>query len=57
MYWSVRADGEELQDVVWSYPSPIPEAPKIENLLAFYNEKVDLVIDGVLQERPVTKWS
>ena len=57
VYWSVRDGGEVLQDVVWSYPSPIPEAPKIENLLAFYNEKVDLVIDGVPQERPVTKWS
>jgi uncharacterized protein (DUF427 family) len=57
VYWSVR-DGDELhQDLVWSYPAPIPEAPKIENLLAFFNEKVDITVDGVRQERPVTKWS
>jgi hypothetical protein len=31
--------------------------PKIENLLCFYNEKVDLYVDGVLQERPVSPFS
>ena len=53
----MRAGGELRPDLVWSYPSPIPEAPKIENLLAFYNEKVDITVDGALQARPVTKWS
>ena len=57
VYWSVRAGGDVHQDIVWSYPAPIPEAPKIENLLAFFSEKVDIVVDGVLQERPVTPWS
>jgi uncharacterized protein (DUF427 family) len=57
VYWSVRAGDELLEDIVWSYPAPIPEAPKIENLLAFYNEKTDITVDGVLQERPATKWS
>ncbi len=45
------------KDFVWSYPRPIPEIPKIENLLCFYNEKVDLYVDGVLQERPVSPFS
>lgn len=57
VYWSVRAGGEVVQDIVWSYPAPIPEAPKIENLLAFYNEKTDITVDGIAQERPATKWS
>ncbi|MGA2830295.1 MAG: DUF427 domain-containing protein [Streptosporangiaceae bacterium] len=57
VYWSVRAGGEVHQDIVWSYPAPIPEAPKIENLLAFFNEKADITVDGIPQERPVTKWS
>jgi uncharacterized protein (DUF427 family) len=57
VYWSVRDGDELLGDIVWSYPAPIPEAPKIENLLAFYNEKTDITVDGVLQERPATKWS
>jgi uncharacterized protein (DUF427 family) len=56
-YWSVEVAGARLDDVVWGYPAPIPEAPKIENLVAFFNEKVDILVDGVLQERPVTPWS
>lgn len=57
VYWSIEAGGTRLEDTVWSYPAPIPEAPKIENLLAFFNEKLDIVVDGVPQERPVTPWS
>jgi uncharacterized protein (DUF427 family) len=57
VYWSVRAGDALHEDIVWSYPAPIAEAPKIENLVAFYNEKADIVVDGVPQERPVTKWS
>jgi uncharacterized protein (DUF427 family) len=56
-YWSVDAGGTQLDDVAWGYPAPIPEASKIENLLAFYNERVDILVDGVLQERPATPWS
>lgn len=56
-YWSVRHGGTLIPDLVWSYPSPIPECPKIENLLCFFNEKVDLFVDGELQQRPVTDWS
>jgi uncharacterized protein (DUF427 family) len=57
-YWSVDVDGKEFKDIVWSYPSPIPECPKIENLLCFYDEKVDAVyVDGELQTRPITPWS
>jgi choline dehydrogenase-like flavoprotein len=36
---------------------PFPEAQKIAGLMAFYNERVDLYVDGVLQERPSTKFS
>jgi hypothetical protein len=43
--------------VVWSYPDPIPENPKVRDLLCFFNERVDLVVDGNLLERPLTPWS
>jgi len=57
-YWSVTVKGKEFTDIVWGYPAPIPECPKIENLLCFYDEKVDAVyVDGELQPRPVTPWS
>lgn len=56
-YWSVRAGGSDHQDLVWSYPDPIDEQPRLAGLLSFYNEHVDLVIDGVRVPRPKTPWS
>ncbi len=56
-YYSVKANGQVLNDLVWYYPEPIPEQPKLKGLLAFYNEKVDISVDGELQERPQTHWS
>jgi uncharacterized protein (DUF427 family) len=35
--------------VAWSYRTPLPESQKIAGLIAFYTEKVDLYVDGVLQ--------
>jgi uncharacterized protein (DUF427 family) len=56
-YWSVRAGDRVHADLAWSYRTPLPESQKIAGLVAFYNEKVDLYVDGVLQERPHTKFS
>ena len=56
-YWSVEAGGERVEDLIWHYPEPIPEAAKIKGLLAFFNERVDLEVDGEKQERPQTQWS
>jgi uncharacterized protein (DUF427 family) len=55
-YWSLAVGDELLEDVIWSYPTPLPEAAKIAGLASFYNERVDIVVDGVLQERPVTQF-
>ena len=56
-YWSVETGSERAEDLVWYYPEPIPEAAKIKGHLAFFNEKVDLEVDGEKQERPQTQWS
>jgi uncharacterized protein (DUF427 family) len=56
-YWSVESGGKVLEDLAWSYPQPIPECPKIENLVSFFNEKVDIYVDGELKPRPKTHWS
>jgi uncharacterized protein (DUF427 family) len=47
-YWTVRAGETEIENGVWSYPDPMRE--EIAGLLCFYNEKVDLYVDGELQE-------
>jgi uncharacterized protein (DUF427 family) len=56
-YWSVKIGDTVHEDLVWGYPDPIPETPKIKDLLSFYNEKADIFVDGEKQERPVTAWS
>ncbi|NTU78598.1 MAG: DUF427 domain-containing protein [Chloroflexales bacterium] len=56
-YWSATAGGQTVEDLVWSYPDPIRENPKIKGLLCFFNERVDLHVDGELQPRPLTPWS
>ncbi len=55
--WSVRAGETVHADLAWGYPAPLPESQKIAGLIAFYNEKLDIILDGVLQERPTTKFS
>jgi uncharacterized protein (DUF427 family) len=56
-YWSLKVGAKTYPDYVWSYPRPIPEIPKIENLMCFYNEKVEIYVDGDLQERPASPFS
>jgi uncharacterized protein (DUF427 family) len=46
-----------VEDLVWHYDDPLPEAGRIKGLLCFFNERVDLELDGALQERPETPWS
>src|SRR6476659_7284072 len=49
-YWSARIGDKVVRNVVWSYADPIPECPKIKGLRSFFNEKVDLYVDGEAQE-------
>jgi uncharacterized protein (DUF427 family) len=56
-YWSVEIAGHRYEDAVWIYRAPLPESQKIAGLACFYNEKVDLTVDGVLQDRPRTPFS
>jgi uncharacterized protein (DUF427 family) len=57
-YFSVDVPGHGLvPDIAWVYPHPIPQIPTIENHIAFFNEHVDVVVDGVAQPRPITSWS
>ncbi|KAI9057264.1 DUF427-domain-containing protein [Trametes sanguinea] len=54
-YYNVQLpSGELVEDIVWWYRTPQLECAEIKGCAAFYNEKVDIYIDGVLQERPET---
>ena len=41
-------------DLAWAYDFPTRALDPIAGLIAFYNEKVDIVLDGERLERPVT---
>lgn len=56
-YWSARVGDLLVDDIVWSYPEPQHDAERVRDLLCFFNERVDLEVDGELQERPHTQWS
>ncbi len=55
--YSVRIGDKLHKDVVWSYRYPGPESAKVQGLLGFLNEKLDIYEDGKLLPRPNTPWS
>ncbi len=56
-YWSVRAGGTVHKDLAWSYDFPTRQLQPIAGLIAFYNEQVDIIVDGQRLERPRTHFS
>jgi uncharacterized protein (DUF427 family) len=59
-YWSVRTGGEVRdghQDLAWAYDFPTRQLSPIAGLVAFYNEKTDIDVDGVRLPPPRTHFS
>lgn len=56
-YWSARAGDRLLPDLAWTYEEPLHDALPVRGLVAFFTERLDLTVDGVLLPRPVTPWS
>ena len=52
--WSIRAGGTVHRDLAWSYDFPSRQLLPIAGMVAFYNEKVDIFLDGQQLERPET---
>jgi len=48
----VVVDGKTYENLVWYYNHPTHESGAIAKMVCFYNEKVDIILDGELQERP-----
>jgi uncharacterized protein (DUF427 family) len=48
-------DGEP--DIAWTYPEPLREAAEVTGRIAFFDERVDVEVDGRPRRRPVTPWS
>jgi uncharacterized protein (DUF427 family) len=57
-YWSVKLGDRVFDDLVWGYMEPIPECPKIRDLVCFWHEHgADIYVDGELVPAPKTKWA
>ena len=56
-YWHVRVGDTVHEDLAWTYPSPVRESAPIAGLVCFYDEKVDVTVDGERAARPETPFS
>jgi uncharacterized protein (DUF427 family) len=56
-YWSVRIGDVIHRDLAWSYDFPTRQLAPIAGMIAFYNERVDTILDGTLLDRPKTPFS
>ncbi|KAK0702968.1 hypothetical protein B0T26DRAFT_658267, partial [Lasiosphaeria miniovina] len=57
-YYHVKVPAGEntvtVEDAIWYYTYPTVESAQIQNRLCFYNEKVDIWLDGVKEDRQGT---
>jgi uncharacterized protein (DUF427 family) len=56
-YWSAAAGDRVIPDLAWTYQQPLHDAAHVSGLIAFFNERLDITVDGERPERPITPWS
>ena len=44
-------------DIAWTYPDPLHDAAQVRDLICFFDERVDVIVDGERRARPTTPWS
>jgi len=44
-------------DLAWTYPDPLPGVRQIAGLVAFFDELVDVTVDGQARQRPDTEFA
>jgi uncharacterized protein (DUF427 family) len=53
-YWSVSVGDAVHPDLAWTYHYPLQAVAPIAGMVAFYNEKLDITVDGVNLAQPQT---
>jgi uncharacterized protein (DUF427 family) len=53
-YWSLPLGERLVTDIAWAYDFPTHQLQPIAGLIAFYNEKVDISVDGATLAQPNT---
>ena len=56
-YWTVRVGEAAYPDLAWTYDYPLREVAPIAGMIAFYNEKLDIFVDGNRLPRPQTHFA
>jgi uncharacterized protein (DUF427 family) len=56
-WWSVDTGGRRREDLGWSYEQPLPAVGEIAGMVAFWDELVDVFIDGEPRPRPASPFS
>lgn len=56
-WWSVRTPSGLHHDLAWRYDHPASAVARIAGLVAFFDERVDVTLDGVAQPRPQTHFA
>jgi uncharacterized protein (DUF427 family) len=51
-YWSLDAGGRGHRDLGWSYEQPLPDAAAVTGLVAFWDERVDVFLEGERRQGP-----
>jgi len=56
-YHVLLSSGDRFENIVWWYPNTTVECTPIRGFVAFFDEKVDVWVDGEKQERPISRYS
>jgi uncharacterized protein (DUF427 family) len=56
-YWHLESGEHPHENAVWTYRSPVHESARIAGYVSFYNEHVDLIVDGRRLDRPRSVFS
>lgn len=54
-YWALRSAPD--REIAWSYSAPFHQVSAIKDRIAFYNERVELIVDGVPFVDSPTTWA
>jgi uncharacterized protein (DUF427 family) len=53
-YNIVLSSGDTFENILWWYQNPTVECSAIQGFVAFFDERLDVFVDGEKQERPAS---
>jgi uncharacterized protein (DUF427 family) len=56
-YFALELGERTVADIAWTYEDPLPDAAELTGYVSFYDERVDVIVDGEQRRRPRTAWS